>query len=326
MLRRILITGAAGFIGMHTAIKFLKEGWSVVGLDNFNDYYDVSLKRARSEEIHKVSVASGMPFELIEKDLNSNVWDCLKEQKFDAVVHLAAQAGVRYSLENPWAYLESNISGFQRVLDFVESNQIRHFLYASSSSVYGKNTPQPFSETAPCASPESFYAATKRANELMAQSYFHTKNVRSIGLRFFTVYGPWGRPDMAPMLFAEAASTGKGIEVYNYGKQQRDFTFISDVVEGIFLLAVRPDIPDAATVCNIGNGSPVGLMDFISLIETSLDCEIEKKLVKAQKGDVVSTFADTSKLQSLVNYEPKVGLEEGIPMFMEWFKSYFNVK
>ena len=321
---RVLITGAAGFIGMHTTVRFLREGWDVVGLDNMNDYYSPILKYDRLMEITGSSNKFSSSFEMFEADLNSKIWGKLETFQFDAVIHLAAQAGVRYSIENPRAYLESNILGFQSVLEFVSKSRIERFLYASSSSVYGKNSTQPFSEKEPCDSPESYYASTKRANELMAKSYFHTEGLTSIGLRFFTVYGPWGRPDMAPMLFAKAGSRNDTIEVFNHGKQERDFTYIDDIVEGIFLLATIENFPCQSLLCNIGHGSPVGLMDFISYIEKSIGRELTKDFVDAQKGDVVSTYADTSLLKSLVKYEAKVNLEKGIPLFMDWYNSYYG--
>ena len=244
--------------------------------------------------------------------------------EFDAIVHLAAQAGVRYSIENPRAYLESNILGFQSVIEFVLKTGINRFLYASSSSVYGKNSSQPFSEKAACDAPESYYASTKRANELMAKSYFHTEGLSSIGLRFFTVYGPWGRPDMAPMLFAKAGSSDQTLKVFNHGKQERDFTYVDDIVEGIFKLTTMENFPHQSLVCNIGNGSPVGLMNFISILEKSMGKELKKEYVDAQKGDVESTYADTSLLESLVDYKAKVGLEMGVPLFIDWYRSYYK--
>ena len=321
---RVLITGAAGFIGMHTCIKFLYEGWEVIGLDNFNDYYSVALKRDRSKEISRIASKLGQTFILVEDDLNSEVWSTLKSYDFEVVVHLAAQAGVRYSIENPRAYLESNILGFQSVLEFVTQTKQSRFLYASSSSVYGKNSAQPFSENAACDSPESYYASTKRTNELMAKSYYHTEGLASIALRFFTVYGPWGRPDMAPMIFAKAGIADETIKVFNHGKQERDFTYIDDIVEGIFLLATMENFPKQSLICNIGNGAPVGLMNFISTLENAVGKEFKKEFVDAQKGDVESTYADTTLLESFVKYKPSIGLDKGIPIFMSWFKSYYK--
>ena len=309
---------------MHTSIRFLREGWDVVGLDNLNSYYSVTLKRDRLKEITLTAKDLGSRFDMFEEDLNSEVWKRLESFVFDAIIHLAAQAGVRYSIKNPRAYLESNILGFQSVLEFVTKTRVKRFLYASSSSVYGKNSSQPFSEKAACDSPESYYASTKRSNELMAMSYYKTEGISSIGLRFFTVYGPWGRPDMAPMLFAKAGSANQTIKVFNHGKQQRDFTYIEDIVEGIYLLSTMKDFPNQSLVCNIGNGSPVGLIDFISILEKSLDSQLRKELVDAQKGDVESTYADTSLLESMVKYKAKVGLDVGIPLFMAWYKEYFH--
>lgn len=320
---RVLITGAAGFIGMHTSIRFLREGWDVIGVDNMNHYYSVDLKRDRLNEIAKVASIQNVTFQMFESDLNSAIWEELKSIHFDVIIHLAAQAGVRYSIENPRAYLESNVLGFQSVLEFVSEKGIPRFLYASSSSVYGKHSAQPFSEKEACDSPESYYASTKRANELMAKSYFHTKGLSSIGLRFFTVYGPWGRPDMAPMIFAKAGRLNQTIKVFNYGKQERDFTYIDDIVEGIFLLTTMEEFPNQSLVCNIGNGAPVGLMEFISILEKSIGKEFNKDFVDAQKGDVVSTYADTALLKSMVDYDAKVDLNKGIPLFMDWYRSYY---
>ena len=318
----VLITGAAGFIGMHTSIKFLNAGWEVIGLDNMNAYYSTDLKKNRIAEICKVAEYCSNGFSLFQEDLNSDIWYRLSEYSIDAVIHLAAQAGVRYSIENPRAYLESNIIGFQSVIEFVERHSIKRFIYASSSSVYGKSSMQPFTETESCNEPESYYAATKKSNELMAQSYFKTKGLRSIGLRFFTVYGPWGRPDMAPYLFAKAAFNGEPIKVFNHGNQKRDFTYVGDIVEGIFLSVEDFEKVKGAEIFNIGFGAPTGLMDFISEIESATGRVLEKSLVEAQLGDVEVTYANTLKLKSTFGYSPKVGLEEGVSNFIKWFKSY----
>jgi UDP-glucuronate 4-epimerase len=319
---RVLITGAAGFIGMHTSLKFLKEGWDVIGLDNFNDYYSVKLKNDRIDYIQEQQKTLNTSFEIFNADLNSEVWSILDKLNFDAVVHLAAQAGVRYSLENPRAYLDSNIFGFQRVLEFVERKNISRFAYASSSSVYGKDSIQPFDESQACDQPESYYASTKRSNELMAFSYFKTKGVTSLGLRFFTVYGPWGRPDMAPILFARAAQLKSGIKVFNHGNQKRDFTYVDDITEGIFRLISGKDFIKDAQVVNIGYGAPTALLDFIALIEKEMSVTIQKELVPEQKGDVQVTFASTRKLQGLIDYNPKTPIEKGVELFINWFKSY----
>ena len=321
---RVLITGAAGFIGMHTSIRFLREGWDVVGLDNMNDYYSVGLKRDRLKEITDKAKKSARSFEMFEADLNSRVWNELKTFEFEAIVHLAAQAGVRYSIENPTTYLESNVLGFQKVLDFVKTTKVRKFVYASSSSVYGRTSEQPFKETEACNSPVSYYAATKKMNELMAESYFQVHKTNSIGLRFFTVYGPWGRPDMAPMLFVNAAYNNKPINVFNNGNQSRDFTYIDDITEGIFALINLPSFPKGAEVCNIGNGAPIQLMDFIKQIEKVTGIELNKKFIPAQKGDVAFTYADTSKLMSLIGLRPKTNLSQGIHEFINWYKQYYK--
>lgn len=323
-MARVLITGAAGFIGMHTSIRFLNNGWNVDGLDNMNDYYSVELKKKRVKEIMNAARKSSSTFRLFENDLNSNIWNELSAQEYDAVVHLAAQAGVRYSISNPRSYLESNILGFQSVIEFVESQSINRFVYASSSSVYGKSSVQPFTENEACNEPESYYAATKKCNELMAQSYFKTKGLKSVGLRFFTVYGPWGRPDMAPFIFAKAALNNEVIKVFNHGNQKRDFTYISDIVEGIFLSIANFHKIKGSEIFNIGYGSPAGLMDFINLIESTLGRELKKSYEEAQLGDVEVTYADTHKLESTFGYSAKVGLAEGVSNFIEWFKSYYE--
>ena len=317
---RVLITGAAGFIGMHTSIRLLREGWEVVGLDNVNDYYSTELKEKRLNEVKNFAKKTNSIFIFLREDLNSDIWKKIESQyHFDAVIHLAAQAGVRYSIENPIAYLESNIIGFQKVIEFVERNSITRFLYASSSSVYGKNSQQPFKENESCNCPESYYAATKRANELMACSYSNTHSVASVGLRFFTVYGPWGRPDMAPMIFASACKNGEEISVFNYGKQKRDFTYISDVTEAIYRIATLNEFPKSSIFCNVGYGSPTKLMDFITLIKENFGNDLRISLVPAQSGDVEETFADTTFLKEMINFEPKIDLKEGIKMFAQWY-------
>lgn len=323
-MKRVVVTGAGGFIGMHACIRFLKEGWGVIGIDNLNDYYSVLLKEDRIKEIEKIANLCSEEFVFFKADLNSDIWEKIDKSSVDLVVHFAAQAGVRYSLENPLAYLEANILGFQRVLEFVQRSGIKRFIYSSSSSVYGKDTRQPFSEDSPCNAPESYYAATKKANEMMAHSYFKTHGVSSVGLRFFTVYGPWGRPDMAPMLFAKAAFEGRRIKVFNYGNQKRDFTFVDDIIEGVYQIAVLKEFPVIPLVLNIGNGTPVGLLEFIEAIEQKTGYSIEKEFVKAQKGDVNVTFADTEQLKKLIDYSPATSLDYGLDKFLDWFRIYYN--
>ena len=321
----ILITGIAGFIGMHTAIKYLKEGYTVIGLDNINDYYSISLKEDRINNIINHSKTLKTTFEFIKADLNSNIWSTLNNKNISIVIHLAAQAGVRYSIENPNAYLESNILGFQKVIEFVSNNSIDVFLYASSSSVYGKDSLQPFNESADCSSPESYYAATKKTNELMAYSYWKTKSLKSIGLRFFTVYCSWGRPDMAPMLFAKAAFNNEKIKVFNHGNQKRDFTHIDDIVNSILMLTMCFSKKiHKAEIVNIGNGSPTNLLDFIETIEKATGLNLEKEFVDAQVGDVEETHADATKLNLLIGDINKTSLNNGVFEFINWFKSYYE--
>lgn len=320
-MKTVLITGVAGFIGMHTAIKLIDQGITVLGIDNINDYYSVALKRKRIEKI-KIASTESAPFIFFKEDLNSINWDVVAKWNIDAVIHLAAQAGVRYSLENPEAYVESNILGFQQVLNFVSQNTITSFLYASSSSVYGKTSYQPFSENENCSFPESYYAATKKCNELMAYAYWKTKNISSIGLRFFTVYGPWGRPDMAPMIFTKAALNHKTIKVFNYGEQKRDFTYIDDIVDGIMLLLAKSFKYKGADIFNIGNGSPTSLLDFIKIIERETGVVLQKEYAEAQKGDVEITFADITKLKEEVGYNPSIKIDVGLNRTVSWYKEY----
>lgn len=328
----ILVTGCAGFIGFHVTKALIHNGIKVIGVDSLNDYYDVQLKIDRLREIgidfevsnsrDPISVDN---FNFYHSDISEPlIWEKLSNTKIDGIIHLAAQAGVRYSLENPMAYLKSNIIGFQRVIDFALTVN-GPFIYASSSSVYGLSSEQPFLETESCNNPESFYAATKKSNEMVASSYFSTKNLKSVGLRFFTVYGPWGRPDMAPMLFAKAANGDREIKVFNEGNQSRDFTYITDIVEGI--LAVYSKFHEkihGAEVLNIGRGEPVSLMEFINFIEMNFKIKFNKILMPKQPGDVNVTYASTLKLQELFGYEPNVSLENGISKFANWYKSYYK--
>ncbi|MCR4824252.1 MAG: NAD-dependent epimerase [Bacteroidales bacterium] len=315
---KILVTGAAGFIGFHLTRRLLDRGDEVVGIDNLNDYYPVVLKRARLAEI------GDSRFRFIEMDIADReaLPKLFEAEHFDAVVNLAAQAGVRYSIENPWAYVDSNLIGFANVLECCRHYPVRHLVYASSSSVYGGNDKTPFSEEDKVDNPVSLYAATKKANELMASCYCKLYGIKATGLRFFTVYGPWGRPDMSPMLFAGAISTGKPIKVFNHGDMMRDFTYIDDIIEGV--VRVLDKAPAMHEVYNIGCSNPVKLMDFISEIEQALGREAEKIMLPMQPGDVYQTYADTSKLERDMGYKPGITLHEGIGHFIDWYKSDKN--
>jgi UDP-glucuronate 4-epimerase len=320
----IVVTGCAGFIGMHTVMRLLKEGKSVIGVDNVNDYYSVQLKRDRLKKIDQASKESDNWLFLEKSVTDSLLWAEISDYEVEGVIHLAAQAGVRYSLENPRAYLDSNIIGFQYVIEFCIANNIKTLLYASSSSVYGQNSQQPFSESEPCVDPVSFYAATKRMNEFMAQVYAKTHALNSVGLRFFTVYGPYGRPDMAPMIFANAALKNEQVNVFNYGKQKRDFTYIDDIIEGIICVFNVHKTISGSHVFNIGKGKPDSLSDFISLMERFAGAEVDKNYVEAQKGDVEETFASIDKISKLCGYKPEIALEQGLGRFMKWYKDYYN--
>jgi UDP-glucuronate 4-epimerase len=327
---KILVTGAAGFIGFHVARRLLDRGDEVVGLDNLNHYYDVALKQDRLAQIETHPSFRFVKLDLADRDGMS----ALFREKFDRVIHLAAQAGVRYSLENPHAYVDSNLSGFMNVLEGCRHGEVPHLVYASTSSVYGANTRMPFSEGQIADHPLTIYAATKRANELMAHSYSHLFGLPTTGLRFFTVYGPWGRPDMALFRFTKNILEGRPIEVYNFGDHRRDFTFIDDIVEGVVLIADRiaapddrwsSDDPDPATsaapfrIYNIGNNRPVELMKYIEVIEKCLGRTVEKTLLPMQPGDVPDTYADTGALHDAVGYRPDTSVEEGVRRFIEWY-------
>ena len=315
---KILITGAAGFIGFSLTRRLLERGDSVVGIDNLNDYYPVALKRARLAEIDSPA------FRFIEMDIADRkaLPELFSAEHFDCVVNLAAQAGVRYSIENPWAYVDSNLVGFANILECCRHYPVGHLVYASSSSVYGGNEKVPFSEDDKVDNPVSLYAATKKSNELMASCYSKLYGIKATGLRFFTVYGPWGRPDMSPMLFAKAISAGQPIKVFNNGDMMRDFTYIDDIVEGV--VRVMEHAPASHEVYNIGCSNPVKLMDFISEIEDALGRKAEKLMLPMQPGDVYQTYADTSKLERDFGYRPGVSLHEGIGKFIEWYRSDKN--
>lgn len=320
-MKKCLVTGAAGFIGSEVSLELLARGVEVVGIDNLNDYYDVNLKLRRLERIKG-------SFKFLKMDLadRASLEALFKAEGFDSVVHLAAQAGVRYSLKNPQSYVDSNITGFLSILECCRHFPVGHLVYASSSSVYGRNTKVPFSTEDPVCKPSSLYAATKRSNELMAETYRHLFGVNLTGLRFFTVYGPWGRPDMAPWLFAKAITEGRPINVFNNGKMQRDFTYIADIVGGV--LATLEKGFDRSTpehrLYNIGHGSPVNLMDFIATLERELGKTAEKNFMPMQPGDVEITFADVSALERDVGYVARTTVEEGVRKYVAWFKDYFK--
>ena len=332
----ILVTGAAGFIGYHLSEKLLARGDTVTGLDNLNDYYEVSLKEARLDRLNTQPA-----FTFVRADLQDRpaMEALFTQNSFDAVINLAAQAGVRYSLDNPHAYIDSNIVGFTHILECCRHHKIGHLVYASSSSVYGMNASMPFSVHDNVDHPISLYAATKKANELMAHTYSHLYNLPTTGLRFFTVYGPWSRPDMAPFLFTKAILTGEPIQVFNNGEMQRDFTYIDDIVEGIIRVTDQPaspnrnwdaTSPDPGTssapyrLYNIGNNNPVSLMDFIGAIETALGKTAEKEFLPMQPGDVAATYADIDALVDAIDYHPQMPVQDGINNFIAWYLEYMN--
>lgn len=332
---KFLVTGAAGFIGNFTAERLCKAGHQVVGLDNLNDYYDPNLKLARLDRLKNESNFSFIKMDLADRD---NIASLFKEHQFDRVIHLAAQAGVRYSIENPMAYIDSNLVGMATILEGCRHNNVQHLVYASSSSVYGMNKKIPFSTEDNVDHPVSLYAATKKSNELMAHTYSHLYNIPTTGLRFFTVYGPWGRPDMAPFKFTKTINDGKTIDVYNHGKMQRDFTYIDDIVESI--IRIQDILPDNNTsqnspnvekegsplyrIFNIGNSNPVELETFISAIEKALDKKAIKNYMPMQPGDVVRTYADVSALENITKYKPTTDLQSGINDFVEWYKGFYS--
>ncbi len=334
-MAKILVTGTAGFIGFHLAKRLMERGDEVVGLDNLNDYYDVNLKKARLKQltVHK-------SFKEVNMSLEDKVGieKLFAKEKFDKVVNLAAQAGVRYSLENPHAYIDSNINGFMNILEGCRHNDIQHLVYASSSSVYGANTSMPFSIHDNVDHPLSLYAATKKSNELMAHTYSHLYGMPTTGLRFFTVYGPWGRPDMAMFLFTKAILEGRPIDVFNHGKMLRDFTYVDDIVEGVIRTldnTAKPNSewsggsPDPGTskapykIYNIGNNNPVELMYLIETIENAIGIKAEKNMMPIQPGDVPATYADVDDLVNDVGFKPATSIEEGVGKFVEWYKGFY---
>jgi UDP-glucuronate 4-epimerase len=333
----ILVTGTAGFIGFHLTRRLLNDGHRVIGFDNVNDYYATSLKRDRLAQIPPSD-----RFQFVEADLvdRSRLERIFVDQRIDRVVHLAAQAGVRYSIENPHAYIESNIVGFMNILESCRHHHVEHLVYASSSSVYGATGAAPFSEHRAADHPVSLYAATKRSNELMAHTYSHLYGLPATGLRFFTVYGPWGRPDMALFLFTQAILEDKPIKVFNHGKMQRDFTYVDDIVEGIVRVlhhvpAPQPDwdraLADPATsyaphrVYNIGNSNPVELLTFIQILEQAIGKPARKEMLPFQPGDVPATHADMADLERDVDFRPRTSLEEGVSRFVAWYRDYYQV-
>lgn len=330
---KILVTGAAGFIGFFVAKRLLKDGVTVYGIDNLNNYYDVQLK------LNRLKLLESYPkfnFEKLNLDNQEGIIKLFKKQHFDFVIHLAAQAGVRYSIENPYAYSESNLSGFLNILEGCRQTHIQHLVFASSSSVYGANRETPFSVKDNVDHPVSLYAATKKANELMAHAYSHLYDLPTTGLRFFTVYGPWGRPDMAYFKFADAIARDKPIEVYNYGRMQRDFTYIDDVVEGV--VRVTYHLPCSLSVeasketnkapykiYNIGNHQPIELLQFIEVIESAMGKSAKKIMKPMQMGDVPMTYADTSDLRNDVRFSPDTPILEGIRQFVTWYRGYYAI-
>ena len=338
MQKKILVTGAAGFIGFHLADKLCKNGWNVAGLDNLNDYYDVNLKKDRLNILKKNKNFYFYQVNLVERESMKEIFN---SEKFDVVVNLAAQAGVRYSLINPYSYADTNLSGFLNILEGCRHNPVEHLIYASSSSVYGANTKMPFSVHDNVDHPVSLYAATKKANELMAHTYSNLYKIHTTGLRFFTVYGPWGRPDMALFIFTKKIIEGKPIDVYNNGKMRRDFTYVDDIVDGIIKLIPNipepnpewnGDQPDSATsfapykLYNIGNNQPVELLRFIEVIEDNIGKKAVKNFMPMQPGDVPATYADVDDLIKAVGFKPSTTIEEGINKFVSWYKDYYNIR
>ena len=319
----ILVTGAAGFIGSHVAHRLLDAGHSVVGLDNVNDYYDPTLKEAR---LARLTARDGFSFERVGLEDRAAMARVFEQGGFGTVIHLAAQAGVRYSLTNPHAYIDANLVGFTNILEGCRHHGVEHLLYASSSSVYGNNKKLPFSEKDNVDHPISLYAATKKANELMAHTYAHLYGLPVTGLRFFTVYGPWGRPDMAAFLFTKAILEGRPIQVFNRGDMRRDFTYIDDIVEGIVrLVDARPAGTPPYELFNIGNNNPVQLLDFIATLEELLGVKAQKELLPMQPGDVPATYADIDALAAKVGFSPSTPLRAGLERFVAWYRDYYKV-
>ena len=337
--KKILVTGAAGFIGYHLCETLIKQGHRVIGLDNINDYYDVTLKYARLQELgikkeaatvfteisQSTQHGSNMQFIRLNLEDREELPKLFKTFNFDMVCNLAAQPGVRYSIENPEAYIDSNVTGFLNILECCRHHRVKRLVYASSSSVYGNSDHTPFRETANVDTPISLYAATKKSNELMAHTYSHLYNIETIGLRFFTVYGPWGRPDMAMFLFTDAIINNIPIKVFNNGNLSRDFTYIDDIIQGVVNTLLKDSKNDSLyKLYNIGNGRPVQLLDFIESLEKVLDIAAIKNMLPMQAGDVHQTFADTSSLKNDYNYKPQITVDKGIQAFVLWYKGFYN--
>lgn len=350
---KILVTGTAGFIGFYTAKALTKKGHQVIGLDNINDYYDVAIKYGRLEqsgidakkidygELKSSSKWPGYAFIKLNLEDKPRIEKLFAREQFDAVCHLAAQAGVRYSLENPDAYINSNVVGFMNVLEACRHNHVKNLSYASSSSVYGLNEKMPFSTSHHTDHPVSLYAATKKSNELMAHTYAHLYGIHCTGLRFFTVYGPWGRPDMAPFMFTKAAFEGETIKVFNHGKMKRDFTYIDDIVEGTVRVVETPceasrdwngDAPDPSSssapykIYNIGNSKPIELMTFIRAVERATGIELNKEFMPIQPGDVAATYADVSDLEQNMSYSPSTPVIKGMHKMVDWYKQFYKIQ
>jgi UDP-glucuronate 4-epimerase len=323
----VLVTGAAGFIGFHTVKRLCEQGLEVVGIDNLNDYYSVELKHARLKELRALSGFQFQTLDIVDKPA---LLALFQKHDFTEVIHLAAQAGVRYSLDNPDVYAQSNLTGFLNVLEACRHHRPEHLIYASSSSVYGTNSKMPFCVEDAVDHPVSLYAATKRANELMAHSYCHLYRIKASGLRFFTVYGPWGRPDMALFKFTEAILNDRPIELYNQGLMSRDFTYIDDIIESIARLRPRPPLPESAgeginRIFNIGRGMPVALLDFVDCLESALDRQARRNLLPMQAGDVLKTWADVSALAQWVDFLPQVSVETGVAQFVKWYRHFYQI-
>lgn len=333
---KTLVTGAAGFIGMHVTRKLLEDQFDVIGLDSLNDYYDIKLKEDRLKQLQTFKNFRFITLDIADQVAVEKIFD---EEKFQLVINLAAQAGVRYSLKNPYAYINSNIMGFMNILEGCRHHPVSHLVYASSSSVYGTNTKMPFSVIDNVDHPASLYAATKKSNELMAHTYSHLFGIPTTGLRFFTVYGPWGRPDMSPSLFAHAIFQEKPIDVFNHGRMQRDFTYIDDIVEGVIRILKKPATVDPLysrinpnparsdapyAIHNIGSHTPILLDDFIGKLETMIGKKAIKRLLPIQPGDVEATYASVEDLKKAVDFEPKTSLSDGIKQFIDWFRKYYG--